>query len=111
MNAALIPKYPNRPLVGIRAIERLLLRHAFAPKPEAKLMVAVICQGMADAVSVDDYVRRRAIRFLKGHNLERIAELIGLHPEFVRQVAQQANYLTNDLPASQKKRKRKSGAK
>lgn len=111
MNAVLIPKHPNRPLVGIRAIERLLLRHAFAPKPEAKLMVAVICQGMADAVSADDYVRRRAIRFLKGHNLERIADLIGLHPEFVRQVAQQANYLPNDFPASQKKRKRKSGAK
>jgi len=111
MNAALIPTHQNRPLVGIRAIERLLLRHAFAPKPETKLMVAVICQGMVDAVSVDDYVRRRAIRFLKGHNLERIANLIGLHPEFVRQVAQQANYLPNDLPASQKKRNRKSGAK
>ena len=111
MNAALIPTHPNRPLIGIRAIERLLLRHAFAPKPETRLMVAVICQGMVDAVSVDDYVRRRAIRFLKGHNLERIAELIGLHPEFVRQVVQQANYLPNDLPASQQKHKRKSGAK
>lgn len=111
MNAALIPTHQNRPLVGIRAIERLLLRHAFAPKPETKLMVAVICQGMADAVSVDDYVRRRAIRFLNGHNLERIADLIGLHPEFVRQVARQAHYLPPVVPASHKKTKRKSGAK
>lgn len=110
MNAALIPKH-TRPLIGIRIIERVLLRQAFAPVPEAKLMVAVICQGIADAVSVDEYIRRRAIRFLQGHNLERIADLIGLHPEFVRQLARQAHYLPPAIPTNKNKPSRKTGAK
>lgn len=110
MNAALIPRH-TRPLVGIRIIERVLLRQAFAPVPEAKLMVAVICQGIADAVSVDEYIRRRAIRFLQGHNLERIADLIGLHPEFVRQLARQAHYLPQANPTNKNNPSRKTGAK
>jgi acetyltransferase len=40
-----------KPLVGMRVIERLLLRHVFAPVPEAKLIVAVICQAIADVVA------------------------------------------------------------
>ena len=110
MNAALIPKH-TRPLIGIRIIERVLLRQSFAPVPEAKLMVAVICQGIDDAVSVDEYIRRRAIRFLQGHNLDRIADLIGLHPDFVRQVARQAHYLPQANPTNKNKPSRKTGAK
>jgi len=85
---------PPRPLVGIHAIERLLLRYVFAPVPEAKLIVAVICQGIADAASSDDYQRRRACRFLQGFHLEYLADLVELNPEFVREVARRARYLT-----------------
>lgn len=83
-----------RPLVGIHAIERLLLRHVFAPVPEARLIVAVICQGIADAASSDDYLRRRACQFLQGFHLEYLADLVELNPEFVREVARRAHYLT-----------------
>jgi hypothetical protein len=55
------------------------LRHAFAPKPESKLMVEAICQGVVDHISVDDFDRGRSIRFRKGHNLEGIGDLIGLY--------------------------------
>lgn len=87
-----------RPLVGIHAIERLLLRNVFAPVPEAKLIVAVICQGIADAASSDDYLRRRACRFLQGFHLEYLADLVELNPEFVREVARRARYLTAEQP-------------
>ncbi len=89
---------PPHPLVGIHAIERLLLRHVFAPVPEAKLIVAVICQGIADAASSDDYLRRRACRFLQGFHLEYLADLVGLNPEFMREVARRARYITAEQP-------------
>jgi hypothetical protein len=87
-----------RPLVGIHAIERLLLRHVFAPVPEARLIVAVICQGIADTASRDDYLRRRACRFLQSFHLEYLADLVELNPEFVREVARRARYLTAEQP-------------
>ena len=87
-----------RPLVGIHAIERLLLRHVFVLVPEARLIVAVICQGIADAASSDDYLRRRACRFLQGSHLEYLADLVELNPEFVREVARRARYLTAEQP-------------
>ena len=89
---------PPHPLVGIHAIERLLLRHVFAPVPEAKLIVAVICQGIADAASSDDYLRRRACRFLQGFHLEYLADRDGHNPEFMREVARRARYITAEQP-------------
>jgi hypothetical protein len=86
---------PLKPLVGIHAIERLLLRHVFVLVPEAKLIVAVICQGIDDAASSDDYLRRRACRFLQGSHLEYLADLVELNPEFVREVAIKSRYLTS----------------
>jgi hypothetical protein len=114
MNAALIPKAsskPPAPLIGMRAIERMLLRHVFAPVPEAKLIVAVICQGIADAAAVEDYTRRRAHQFLLGSDLDHLADLVELNPEFVREVARRARYLTTQKTPKPKKRTRKSGAR
>ncbi|MDA8327543.1 MAG: hypothetical protein M0Z83_01065 [Betaproteobacteria bacterium] len=111
MNAALIPTHPNRPLVGIRIIERMLLRHVFAPVPEAKLIVAMICQAMADAISSDDYLRRRAYEFLQSRRLDFFTDLVDINPEFVRDVARRTRYLTTQKIQKPKKRIRKPGAR
>lgn len=114
MNSALIPKASARlaaPLVGMRSIERLLLRHVFAPVPEAKLVVAVICQGIADAASIEDYTRRKAYQFLYGNDLDYLADLVELNPEFVREVARRARYLTTPKISKPKKHSRKPGAR
>lgn len=114
MNAALIPKAASRrqkPLVGIRAIERVLIRNVFAPVPEAKLIVAVICQAMADAASTDDYHRRKACEFLQGRHLDYFADLVELNPQFVREVARRARYLKTPVIREVNNSSRKKGAK
>jgi hypothetical protein len=81
------------PLVKIRTIERMLLRHANGPIPEARLVVAVICQAMADCRSGSKDDRRTARAFLHGRNLEAWAALVDLDPTFVREVAIKTHYL------------------
>lgn len=102
---------PLKPLVGMRAIERVLLRHAFAQVPEVKLLVAVMCQAMADAISTDEYIRRRAYRFLVGDRLDYLSGLVGLEPEFVREVARRSRYFNNEPLPKPKKPSRKTGAR
>ena len=113
MNAALNPKAAKRPkpLVGLRAIERVLLRNVFAPVPEAKLIVAVICQAMSDAVSPDEYSRRMACEFLRSRRLDFFADLVDINPEFVREVARRAHYLPTPTIPSIRKNSRKMGEK
>jgi hypothetical protein len=81
------------PLVKIRTIERMLLRHATGPIPEARLIVAVICQAMADCRSGSKDNRRTARVFLYGGNLDAWAALVDLDPTFVREVATKTHYL------------------
>lgn len=81
------------PLVGIRAIERLLLRHATGPTPEKRLSVAVICQSMVDSRCGAKDERRTARAFLRGHGLDAWADLVDLNPTFVREVAIKTHYL------------------
>lgn len=85
-----------RPLIGIRAIERLLLRHATGPTPEKRLIVAVICQAMVDARSSnkDELYSGRA--FLQGHDLDAWADLVDLNPAFLREVARRLHYLPHE---------------
>lgn len=106
-----LPAKPMKPLVGMRVIERLLLRHVFAPVPEAKLIVAVICQAIADVVSTHEYTRRRAHRFLLGDRLDHLAELVSLNPEFVREVAIKSRYLPSTEVKKPTASTRKPGAR
>lgn len=102
---------PVKPLVGIRSIERLLLRNVFAPVPEAKLLVAVISQAIADAVSTNEYTRRRACRFLLGKRLDYLANLVDLNSEFVRELARRSRYLNSTPLPKPPKPSRKTGAR
>ncbi|MCL9847203.1 hypothetical protein [Ralstonia solanacearum] len=87
-----------RPLVTMRVVERLLLRHVNAPAtgplPEQRLILAVLCQAIADARYAESQsVQDDAERFLRGDDLAQVAGLIDLNPAFVREVAVKTGYL------------------
>ncbi|MHA6911242.1 hypothetical protein ACQUJS_22990 [Ralstonia pseudosolanacearum] len=87
-----------RPLVTIRVVERLLLRHVPVPVtgllPEQRLIVAVLCQAIADSRYGENRpVQEDAERFLRSDDLVQVAELIDLNPAFVREVAVKTGYL------------------
>ncbi|CBJ38800.1 conserved protein of unknown function [Ralstonia solanacearum CMR15] len=87
-----------RPLVTMRVVERLLLRHVPVPVtgllPEQRLIVAVLCQAIADARYADRaHLQEDAERFLRGGDLAQVAGLIDLNPAFVREVAVKTGYL------------------
>ncbi|MDO3539076.1 hypothetical protein [Ralstonia pseudosolanacearum] len=87
-----------RPLVTMRVVERLLLRHVPAPVtgllPEQRLIVAVLCQAIADARYADrKHLQEDAERFLRSDDLAQVAGLIDLNPAFVREVAVKTGYL------------------
>ena len=85
------------PLVTIRAIEKLLLRHISAPPsgplPEQRLIVAVICQAIADLRCSTTGEQRQARRFLLGDDLDAWATWVDLQPGFIREVAAKTLYL------------------
>jgi len=81
------------PLVGIAAIERVLLRQASGPLPEKSLIVAVICQAMIDARSSVTAQRRSGRAFLTGPDLEAWTLWVDLNPAFVRELARKTYYL------------------
>jgi|JI10StandDraft_1071094.scaffolds.fasta_scaffold1214228_2 hypothetical protein len=85
------------PLVTIRAIEKLLLRHISAPPsgplPEQRLIVAVICQAIADLRCGTTGEQQQARRFLLGDDLSAWAAWVDLQPSFIREVAVKTLYL------------------
>ena len=95
----------QKPRVSTSAIERMLLRHAFAITPESRLFVAVIGQALHDMTQQHGHYRRRARHFFNTRGLDNYAELIGLEPEFVREIARKTGYLDNKPNSTQAKRK------
>ena len=85
------------PLVTIHAIEKLLLRHISAPPsgplPEQRLIVAVICQAIADLRGGTASERQQARYFLMGDDLGAWAQWVDLQPSFIREVAIKTRYL------------------
>ncbi len=91
---------PPAPKVSIQAIEKLLLRQVNAPStgplPEQRLVVAVICHTLVDALYGDTWQQRSANRFLTGPELSFWASLVDLNPQFVCEVATRCGYLLDD---------------
>ncbi len=86
---------PPKPLVGQRALEKVLNRHTAVSCPESRLFVAVISAAIVDCLSLGKGVRREARRFLLGDDLGLWCDWVGLNPDFVRRIAQQAGYLAD----------------
>lgn len=87
---------PPKPLVGQRALEKVLNRHTAVSCPESRLLVAVISVAIVDCLSLGKGVRREARRFVLGPDLERWCDWVGLNPDFVRRIAHQAGYLADE---------------
>jgi hypothetical protein len=79
--------------IGIAAIQRMLLKHAFGPIPEKSLIVAIICQAIQDCSSIDKNEQISARAFLLGRDLEAWSTLVDLDADFVRSVAIKTRYL------------------
>ncbi len=89
-------KRGNRTLVGTSAIERLLLRNVEFVCPESRLCANVIKQVFVDLCGPSRDARLDARRFFRDGRLECWYDLIGLNPEFVREVAVRTGYLPAD---------------
>ena len=87
---------PPKPLVGQRALEKVLNRHTAVSCPESRLFVAVISAAIVDCLSLGKGVRREARRFLLGDDLGLWCDWVGLNPDFVRRIAHQAGYLVDE---------------
>jgi hypothetical protein len=91
-------KHPKvlKPLVGIRAVHRMLLRSVDATCPEVQLIVSVISQAIADCSLAETFDKAAAKRFMYCWRLEAWAQAVGLDPCFVREVAIKTHYLNAD---------------
>ena len=88
---------PPKPLVGQRALEKVLNRHTAVSCPESRLLVAVISVAIVDCLCLTNrHLRREARRFVLGPDLERWCDWVGLNPDFVRRIAHQAGYLVDE---------------
>lgn len=87
---------PPKPLVGIRAIEKVLNRHTAVSCPESRLVVALIGQAIFDCLTPCSRPRREARRFVLGDELGFWCDLVGLNADFVRFVAKKAGYLADE---------------
>ena len=87
---------PPKPLVGQRALEKVLNRHTAVRCPESRLVVAVIGQAIFDCLTPCSRPRREARRFVLGDALTTWCDLVGLNPDFVRLVAKKAGYLADE---------------
>ena len=90
----------RKPLVGIRAVSRMLLRSVDASCPEARLIVAMIAQAMEDCASKVYVDQLQAERFMRSWRLEVWATAVGLDPGFVREVAIKTQYLSPTEPVT-----------
>lgn len=99
VSAAALTTPRSRPLVGTKAIERLLLRQVRHVCPESRLCAAVIKQALLDLGSSSWGTRRDAQCFFRDGRLTFWCDLIDLNPEFVREIARKTGYLPEpDLP-------------
>jgi len=82
--------------VGSRVIVKLLRRHASVKGPEVDLVVAVISLAIVDCLDREPYLRASARRFVTGRHLDGWTDLVGLHPDFVREIARKGGYLASE---------------
>jgi hypothetical protein len=55
--------------------------------PEAKLIIDVICQAFIDAGSENQSIRADALDFIFGSRLDNLCVMIGIEPDFARELA------------------------
>lgn len=105
----------NKPTVTASTLERMFAKQAAVDCPESRLLIAVIVMSLADATSPDialaeftgkNFVRKKAgvlnkldaIRWLDSNTVENMANLVGIDPEFVREIPAKINVLGGSPP-------------
>lgn len=83
----------QKPLIGASLLERLLLRHVAVVCPESRLVVTVIKQAFIDLCLPSKHLRSEARRFFRDGHLDLWCDLVGLSPDFMREIATKAGYL------------------
>ncbi len=85
-----VSRKPQRIPVRIPAslLERVLLHHTDDNSPETRMLVAIIGQAFCDTQnrSKNPRIRTSANAFIKGKCLDRLTQLVGLEPNFVREM-------------------------
>ena len=106
---------PPAPKVHIGMITRVLTRklmEGMEDMPEARMVIAVIVQAIADCHERDDRDRHDARRFLASRRLDFWCELLGIEADFVRMVAVRSGYLVDEeklwTPVKRSRRSRQS---
>lgn len=90
---------PPAPKVHIGMVSRVLTRklmEGMEDLPEARLVIALIVQAIADCHERDDRDRHDARRFLASRRLDFWCELLGIEADFVRMVAVRSGYLVDE---------------
>lgn len=89
---------PQKPELSPATLERLMRRHLEVISPDARLFLAVIVQALRDCRAHSRDVRRDARRFFSDGRMHGFADYIGINPDFVREVASKAGYLSAGMP-------------
>jgi hypothetical protein len=83
---------PPRPKAKLAALQRVLLRHA-VPCRESHLVITMFTQAFGECLSRQENLRNEARRFFDSRDFAGWAHLVGLDPDFVREIGQRAGYL------------------
>ncbi len=100
---------PDKPLVKISTIFRMLSRQAQPECPESKLVVGVICQAIADCLYGTHVEKCRAWNFMQDERLDIWAGTVSLDASFIREVALKTGYMTQAAPTQAIRKNKKGG--
>ncbi len=112
MNIAPRTLHPKvKQLVRVHSIYAMLSKQADPQIPEAKLVVAVICQAIDDCYRAGHVFKCRAWNFMNDERLELWAGAVGLDAGFIRHVAIKTGYMTPERPNRPPAKSKKKGVK
>lgn len=72
--------------ISFKSVKSILAMHA-DNSPESKLIIDVICQAFIDAGSENQSIRADALDFIFGNRLDSLCVMIGIEPDFSRELA------------------------
>jgi hypothetical protein len=72
--------------ISMKSVKHILSMH-IDRSPEARLVIDIICQALLDAGDDNQKIRADALDFIFGSRLESLCEMIGIEPDFAREVA------------------------
>lgn len=72
--------------ISFRSVKSIMAMNSDS-SPESKLIIDVICQAFIDAGSENQSIRADALDFIFGSRLDSLCLMIGIEPDFARELA------------------------